>query len=313
MRKYIILLLLIVILLGLAFYTKTEERTQLKMGTFVKITLTGPRWLDFDTTFTKAFAAVDKVDLIASIYNNESEVTRLNQEAAARPIKVSNELFTVIKDSIALSRYSNGAFDITVAPLVRLWGSYRKKDSIPTEQEVRKTLSLIGYDKITIDEADRSVYFKKKGMAIDLSAIAKGYAIDSTVKVIKEEGFRSAMVNAGGDLYCLGRKGLLRRWRIGIIDPHNRGMIIRVLTLSDRAVATSGGYEQYFVYKGKDYTHLIHPKTGYPIESIFSSVTVIAPNATIADGIATAVSVGTKAAAADIKRLYPDTEIIIED
>jgi len=312
MKKYIILFL-IIILLGLTFYTRTEERTQLKMGTFVKIVLAGPLWSDFDATFTKAFAAVDKVDLIASIYNNESEVVRLNQEAAARPIKVSNELFTLIKDSIAMSRDSNGAFDITVAPLVRLWGSYKKEDSIPTKKEIEKKLSLVGYDKIVIDEADGSVYFKKKGMAVDLSAIAKGYAIDSVVKVIKDQGFRSAMVNAGGDLYCLGQKSLLHRWQIGIIDPRNRDMIIRVLTVSDRAVATSGGYEQYFVYKGKGYTHLIHPKTGYPVESVFSSVTVIAPNATMADGIATAVSVGGNKAEIDIKKIYPDIDIIIVD
>lgn len=310
--KRIIYIIIIAIFLVVIFAlsTDTQERTKYKIGTFVSIRLFGFRWSDFDSAFNKAFSAMDSVDNIANIYKEDSEVSRLNRTGARTPVMVSKDLFLLIKDSKILYKESDGAFDITVAPLVELWKPYKGRDSIPDKESIQKALSQVGSDKLILDQQKETVFFKKEGMKIDLSAIAKGYAVDKAIAAIRSCGFSSALVNAGGDLFCLGKRDFFFLWRIGIQDPRNRGDLLEVLRLSDSAVATSGGYEQYFVYKDKDYTHLMHPKTGYPVESIFSSVTVIAKRCLIADAIATAVSVGGKDIISKLEDIYPDIDII---
>lgn len=305
--------LLIVVLLAASVLIETEERTQLKMGTFVKITLCGPLWFDFDSAFKEAFAAVDRVDAMASAYNKDSEISRLNQTAGKGPVVVSDDLFLLISEAVKLSRNSQGAFDITVGPLIKLWKLYKEKKSLPSDSEIRRALSLVGYDKLILDHPKRSVSFARRGMSINLSAMAKGFAVDKAVAELKRAGFRSAIVNAGGDLYCLGKRNFLKRWRIGIADPDKKGEIARLLYLSNQAAASSGGYEQYYRYQGKDYPHIIDPKTGYSKESEFSSVTVVAANCMLADALATAVFVGGGPVKDSLKELYPSIKIIIED
>jgi len=290
--------------------TDTQERTEYKMGTFVSIRLFGFKWYKFDSAFNKAFSAIDNISNIANMYKEDSEVSRVNKIAYKSPVVVSNDLFLLIKDSKALYDASGGAFDITVAPLVELWGPYQDRDAVPDKESIQSVLHYVGSDKLVLDHQKRTVFFKKEGMKIDLSAIAKGYAVDKSIEVIKECGFSSALVNAGGDIFCLGKKDFLFSWRIGIQDPRKREGIVEILRLSDSAVATSGGYEQYFVYKDKDYTHLLHPKTGYPVESVFSSTTVIAKRCFIADAIATAVAVGGRDLISGFKEICKDIIII---
>ena len=315
MKRYPIIIVVVaaVFILVATFSVKANTRTQFKMGTFVKITLRAPFWYDFDGAFDAAFSAIDNVDSIADIYDENSEISRLNKSACDKEIKVSDDLFLVIQDSIELSRISEGEFDITVGPLVKLWRPYKGRDLIPSQKGVKRALFLVGYDNIVLDEDRKTVFFEKRGMSLDLSAIAKGYAVDKAVEAIKDQGFNSAIVNAGGDLYCLGKKSFLSDWRIGIRDPVRKDDIMNVLYIADKAVATSGGHEQYFTYKGKDYTHLIHPKTGYPLENIFSAVTVITTKCILADGIATAVCVGGEDVKRRVEGFYPNTTILIKD
>ncbi len=290
--------------------TDTRERSEYKMGTLVSIRLFGFKWSDFDSTLDKAFSAIDSVDNIANKYRENSEISRLNRTGFKAPVTVSKDLFLLIDSSKTLCKESDGAFDITVAPLVKLWKPYKSRDSIPDKESIKKALSLVGSDKLILDRQKQTVFFRKEGMEIDLSAIAKGYAVDKAVAAIRSCGFSSAMVNAGGDLFCVGKKDFFFFWRIGIQDPRNRKDLLDVLRLSDSAVATSGGYEQYFAYKNRDYTHLVHPKTGYPVESIFSSTTVITKRCMIADGIATAVSVGGEKVKNKLEDIYPEIQII---
>ncbi|NQT95103.1 MAG: FAD:protein FMN transferase [Candidatus Omnitrophica bacterium] len=310
--SFFLVIVIIVIVAG-SLFAKTEIETRAKMGTFVEITLQGPKWQNFEGALDAAFSAIDKVERIASIYDKESEVSRLNQLAHVKPTVVSDELFILISDSIKLSKASDGAFDITVAPLVKLWREYRNRDSIPAVIDIDNALSHVGYNRLRLDSTEQTVFFEEKGVEIDLSAIAKGYAVDRAIEALRQKGFKSMMVNAGGDLYTFGKKNLFNKWRIGIINPKNKKGILKVLRISNEAVATSGGYEQFFTYKNKQYTHLINPKTGYPIEKIFSSVSVIAPNCTLADGIATAVAVGGEKSRKGIKQSYPEIEIILDE
>ena len=310
--KFLLYAVIITIVLVVTFSLLTDqrERTEYKMGTFVSIRLSGFRWYNFDPVFDKAFSAIDHIDNIANMYNEDSEVSILNRTAYKSPVVVSNDLFLLIKDSKVLYDASDGAFDVTVAPLVELWRPYWDRDAVPDKEIMQKTLYYVGSDKLVLDQQKQTVFFTKEGMKIDLSAIAKGYAVDRAIAVIKGSGFRSALVNAGGDLFCLGKKDLLFSWRIGIRDPHKRGEILEILRLSDSAVATSGGYEQYFVYKNKDYTHLLHPKTGYPVESVFSSTTVVAKRCLVADAIATAIAVGGKDLISQLKGIYRDISVM---
>jgi len=305
----VIIIIISVIIFSLS--TDTRERAEHKMGTLVSIRLFGFKWSDFDSTFDKAFSAIDSVDNIANIYKDDSEISRLNRAAFKAPVMVSKDLFLLINDSKIIYKESDGAFDITVAPLAELWKPYKGRDSIPDKESIKEVLSLVGSDKLILDQQKQTVSFKKEGMKIDLSAIAKGYAVDKAIAAVRSCGFDSAMVNAGGDLFCLGKRGFLFFWRIGIQDPRNRKDILEILRLSDSAVATSGGYEQYFAYENRDYTHLVHPKTGYPVESISSSTTVIAKRCLIADAIATAVSVGGKGLKNRLEDAYQGTKIII--
>lgn len=288
----------------------TRERAAFKMGTFIRIKLSGFKWQDFNSAFSRAFSAIDDVSGMADMYDEKSLISRLNREAFKKPVAVNDELFFLIRDSKVISEQSNGAFDITVAPLVELWRPFKNRDSIPDKESIKSALALVGSEKIVLNERNKTVFFKKKNMKIDLSAIAKGYAVDKAIEAVRDSGFKSGIINAGGDLFCLGKKDFLFFWRVGIQDPDEKEDIVDILRISDKAVATSGGYEQYFAYKGTDYTHLIHPNTGYPVESIHTSVTVTADRCFLADAIATAVSVGGEDAKESLESSYPDIDII---
>jgi FAD:protein FMN transferase len=280
------------------------------MGTFVDIRLTGFIWDDFDGVFKNAFEAIDRIEKAASLYNSESELSALNKSAYRMPFVASEELFYMVYISTLLYKETNGTFDITVAPLAMLWKAGIKNKSVPDKRGIKQALSLAGSDKLALDKESRTVRFKKKGMSIDLGAIAKGYAVDKAVYEIKKAGFKSAMVNAGGDIFCLGKRAFIFPRRIGIRGPHDKDGIYKVINISDKAVATSGGYEQFFLHDNKYYSHLINPKTGYPVDNAFSSITVVAESCFLADAIATAVYVGGKETKDKLEALYPEIEII---
>ena len=315
LRKVLYISAILIICYSLLFLlcVRTETRTQLKIGTFVNISLTGFRWSDFDPVFERAFGAMDMVSEQANLYDSKSRLSLLNKSAHRAPFKISEELFYMIFVSKKMYNESNGAFDITIAPLATLWKTHIENKSVPNKRDIRQALGLTGPDKLVLDEGQTTVYFKKKGMSIDLGAVAKGYAVDKALYEIKKSGFKSAMVNAGGDIFCLGRRNFVFPWRVGIRDPYNKDDILKVINISDKAAATSGGYEQFFQYKGQYYSHLIDPKTGYPVNSAFSSVTVVADSCFMADAIATAVYVGGKKIKDKLEALYPEIEVIVVD
>ncbi len=273
-----------------ALFNTNQTQAQSKMGTLVEITLNGPVWVDYNKIFKKAFLAIDKVEDLADRYNENSQLSIVNREGFKHPVKVDEELFYLIEQAINISKDTEGSFDITVAPLVKLWGFYKKQGGLPSEDTIKEALQAAGYDNIVLNKKDRSVYFKKDGVEIDLSAIAKGYAVDKAVEVIKQFGISSAIINAGGDVYCLGKKNIFQKWNVGIRDPMHNKKITKIIHVKDKAVATSGGYEKFFVYKGKGYSHLIDPRTGEPAQAPCNA-TVVAKNCTQADALATALCI----------------------
>jgi thiamine biosynthesis lipoprotein len=250
------------------------------MGTYVEVISDNKEAIDL------AFSEIKRIESLLSKYNPQSEISLLNKQAKA---KVSPETFFIINKAKEFYEATQGAFDITVGALLKVWGFDTHNYRRPMQEEIAETLKLVGLDKVVLDEENRIVEFKKIGMIIDLGAIAKGYAVDCAIKRLKEKKIRNALINAGGDIYCLGEK-FNRPWQVGIKDPYKK-IIRKVIKLKDKAVATSGDYENYFLEDNKIYSHIFNPKTGFPVDSKISSITIVADDCLTADALATALFV----------------------
>ena len=213
----------------------------------------------------------------------------MSSAKSGKLVEVSPESYAVIKESVRWSVKTDGAFDITVGPLLKLWGFTMKEGRIPDEEEIAEILPSVGYGKIALGEEGITIGLKAEGMAVDLGGVAKGYIVDRAVEVLKREGIASARVDAGGDLYLLGSPPMKRFWRIGIQHPR-REDILAILKVKDGAVVTSGDYRNFFTIGGKRYCHIIDPRSGYPPEGVLS-VTVLAERTADADALATAIFV----------------------
>jgi thiamine biosynthesis lipoprotein len=283
------------------------------MGTVAHLTVyaadraEGARWLEAGQ------AALHDVDDLMSTYKPDSELSRLNAAEHGVWHHVSSELMDVLKLSKRLSRESGGCFDVTVRPLIQLWRKAAKDQRLPTDAEIAAARAAVGWDAVELDEADSSVNLNKPGMSLDLGAVAKGYAVDRAVAAMKKAGATGGLVEAGGDLYAFGTKPGGAKWIAGIRNPRipaasepseTGPLLMTRLAIADLAVVTSGHYERYTTIEGKRYSHIFDPRTGRPVDQRLASVTVTAPNAALADGLATAVAVmGPEQGMAMIERL----------
>jgi len=250
------------------------------MGTFVEVISPDVRSAAF------VFEEVKRIEGIFSIYKSESEVSRLNQDGR---INASRDMLYLVKKSKEFWQMSNGAFDITIGPLMDIWGFTNKQFRIPDKAEIAKALERVGFDKIIIDEAKGVIEFKAPGMRLDLGAIAAGYAVDCAISRLKREGIKDCVINAGGDIYCMGAK-FGNPWTVAIRNPR-KNRLMEYVKLNNEAITTSGDYHNYFIKDNKRYSHIFDPRTGCPAQSGAISVTVIAPDCLTADALATAIFV----------------------
>ncbi|MCM8773936.1 MAG: FAD:protein FMN transferase [Candidatus Omnitrophica bacterium] len=230
-----------------------------------------------------------RLDKIFNIYDPNSEISKVNSTYNI-PIRVSSELIEVLELAYKTYQLTDGSFDVSKGILYKFWKNFikgKKIDKFPDKEEIEDLVKLGGMEFIGVDKNFQTVTIKKEGLMIDLSGIAKGYMVDKAVEKLKKKGIDSAIVDAGGDIYCLG-KNYHTSWKVGIRDPLVRDGIIDIIPVVDQAIATSGSYEQFFTYASQNYTHIINPKTGYPLDDKIISVTVIAKNCTTADALATA-------------------------
>lgn len=248
-----------------------------------------------------------------SYYNENSIVRRINEH---KKVRVDDETKELLQRAKKISRLTGGAFDFTVVPLMKLWGFYEKKKikKIPEKKKIKSLLEVVGYQKVKVDGKNNLLKKKSKEVKIDLSGIAKGLLVDKIVKIMKEEKVHNAIVNAGGDMYCLGKSPDGKNWSIGIQHPRKRNVILGKMDLSNMAIATSGDYEQYFTIDGKRYTHIINPVTGYPVSNRAMGVTIVATDTATADALATAVMVlGSKKGLKLINDLSKVEAIVISE
>lgn len=218
-----------------------------------------------------------RLDHLLSNYLASSEWSQVNREAASKPVRISTELFQLLAECVEYSRESDGAFDITVGPLMRVWGFYKGTGHLPHRADVRGALDRIGYRYIVLDPAAHTVRFAKEGLEMDPGGIGKGYAVDKMVDILKEDGVTSALVSASGSsIYGLGAPPNEPGWKIKIRNPKDASKTAAEVVLKDMSLSTSGNYEKFFFAEGKLYSHIMDPRTGYPSEGMLQ-VSVVSP------------------------------------
>lgn len=233
-------------------------------------------------------ATFDSVEAVLTSWNDTSEVGRLNLAPADSVMPVSLWLAECLHAAGALHRAGDGAFDVTAEPLMRLWGFYRGQGRLPGTAELDSARSLMG--GYTFDAAMRTVVKHDARTRFDLGGIAKGYAVDRAVENLIELGISAAMIDLGGNIFCLGVPEGREAWRVGIRDPRDRDAVLATFSAVHRAMATSGAYERFVTIDGRRYGHIMNPATGRPAEGLLS-VTVIGRSATLCDGLSTTLFV----------------------
>lgn len=268
--------------------SSSVDEHRIMMGTIVSIKVLSMDEGEAGRAIDAAFDEIARVEALTTRYSPESEISRINAGAdGASAIPVSRELMRIVRRAIEISALSGGAFDATVAPIVDLWG-FGEGGAVPSREAIDAALPLVDYRRVVVDTAAGSVLIPS-GAAIDLDAIAKGYAVDRAVAVLREHGAASAIVDAGGDVGLLGEPPRADGWRVGLKHPRGEGLL-GVLSLDGGGVATSGDYQRYVMVEDRRYHHVLDPATGYPARGVVS-VTVTARTAMDADALATAVFV----------------------
>lgn len=292
------LALLFFYFLGCSTSEQLSGWSGMTMGTTyqVKIVQKSPAANDLDELKSIVDSALTEVNHQMSTYDPASEIARFNQFRDTTAFRVSTGFVTVVKEALEIYESSGKAFDITVAPLVNLWGFGVTGDRIvpPAQTKISSILKNVG-SKYLLTESDHFLKKKIPELQVDLSAIAKGYGVDVVTGVLRKKHYDNFMVEIGGEVYASGNKTNGELWKIGIDSPNLHSLpgqkIQAILSLKNIAVATSGDYRNYFEYNGKLYSHTIDPKSGYPVTHNLASVTVIARNCMQADALATAIMV----------------------
>lgn len=268
---------------------------QFLLGTYVRIRVYDE---GKESALKPAFDRVKELGDKITINQKSSEIDEVNEQAGIKPVKVSDDVYTLVKRAYEYSQDSQGGFDMAIGAITQLWRIGFDDARKPSQEEIDQALKLVDYHKIELNDKEKTVYLKEKGMIIDLGAIAKGYITDEVVKVLKKQGVTTAIVDLGGNVYVLGHspRGENQDWTVGIQDPNMaRGSVLGSIKERNKTLVTSGIYERYLEVDGKKYHHLFDPKTGYPFDNDIASVTIITDKSIDGDGLSTAVfSMGVK-------------------
>lgn len=260
--------------MGSRFDISVVEKDSIKATKFIDIAIT----------------EISRIEKIISSWDKNSETSQVNNNAGIKPIKVSTELFNLIKRAISISKLTDGAFDISYASMDRIWKFDGSMKTIPLKEKIQQSVIKVGFQNIILDEVKQTVFLKIKGMKIGFGAIGKGYAADKAKKLLISKGVKAGIINASGDMNTWGKQPNGKDWTIAITNPLNKSKAYGVFPITNGAVVTSGNYEKFVIFDNKRYAHIIDPRTGYPTNGIIS-VTVFASSAELADALATSVFV----------------------
>lgn len=267
--------------------TEPISRNEILMGTVVTVTLYDS---NDESILDKVFNKVKDLESTLSINENGTLVDKINESAGIEPVKVDYDTYTVIKKGLEYAKLSNGLFDISVGPIVKLWNIGLPEAKVPTQEEIDSKLPLIGYSDVELNDEESTVFLKRQGMMIDLGGVAKGYTADVISDILTEEGVKSAIIDLGGNIFAHGKKVNGDDWRIGIQNPYSdRGDIVGTITVKNKSIVTSGIYERYIEKDGIKYHHILSPKTGYPYENEIAGITIISDKSSDGDALSTSV------------------------
>lgn len=282
------------------------------MGSDFEITVVADTEEEASLFMKQAVAEIQRIERLISSWDEQSETAEVNRQAGQQPVKVSEELFDLVSRSLALSKLTDGAFDISFAGMNKLWTFNKGVQEMPSAEELAESVERVGYEHIVLNEQHQTIFLEKEGMKIAFGAIGKGYAADKVKQLLKEQGVLAGIINASGDMTTWGEQPNGEEWKVAITNPLNKSEAFALVPVSDKAVVTSGDYERYAMIDGKRYAHIINPKTGMPASGLIS-VTVFAPSAELADAIATAVFVMGAEVGVDRINQMPGVEVVVVD
>ncbi|MBK0381335.1 FAD:protein FMN transferase [Pedobacter sp. SD-b] len=261
------------------------------MGNQFEITVVADDQAFADQNIEKAIVEIKRIEQLLTTFKSDSQTNQINENAGVAAVKVDAEVFYLIQRSIRISEISQGAFDITYGSLdKRFWNFDANMVSLPDKDLAKQSVSLINYKNVVLDAINQTVFLKEKGMRIGFGGIGKGYAADRAKRVLQEAGISNGIVNASGDLTTWGFQPNGKPWTVGIASPQHKLTPFSFMDISNMSIATSGNYEKFAIIDGKKYSHAIDPNTGFPVFGI-NSVSIICPQAELADALATPVMV----------------------
>jgi thiamine biosynthesis lipoprotein len=282
------------------------------MGSGFQITVVANDSTEANRDIDLAIKEISRIEKLISSWDSNSETSEINANAGIKPVRVSEELYGLIDRAIGLSRLTDGAFDISYASMDKIWKFDGSMKKMPSDEEIKTSVSKVGFRNIILDPANKSVFLKAKGMKIGFGAIGKGYAADQAKALLIRNNVKAGIINASGDMNTWGRQPNGKEWTVAITNPLNKTKAAAILPITNGAVVTSGNYEKFVQFNGTRYAHIIDPRTGYPATGILS-VTVFAPKAELADALATSVFVmGIETGLNRINQL-PKVECVIID
>ncbi|MDR2596693.1 MAG: FAD:protein FMN transferase [Treponema sp.] len=264
-----------------------------------------------DSVYRDIFSRLREIENLMSVNIPSSDVSRINAAAGVEPVQVHDDVLKVIERALYYAQLSGGAFDLSIGPLVSLWGIDSDNERVPSQTEIDKVLPLINWRNIELEPQTKSIYLKNKGMSLDLGAITKGYAADEAAVIIKKANIDRAIIDLSGNILILGEKKDKSLWKVGVQDPGgNRGSYMGILQTTEITVVTSGVYERFFEEDGTRYHHIFSPSGGFPVNNGLLSVTIIAHNSMNADALSTAIFVLGYEKGISLIESLPETEAI---
>ncbi len=265
------------------------RQSQFMLDTFVEMTVASLDNQEAHNAMSAAYEEIHRIEALLSRYQSESQIYEINQHAGEdKAVRVNREVVEIVQRSLWYADLTDGVFDITIGPVIDLWGIGTEHERVPNTAELQHILQSVDYRQIEI-QGEQAIRLPYPEMKLDLGGIAKGYSIDQAIEVLQRHNITSALLNAGGDIRCIGTKPDGTPWRIGIQHPRKSG-ILGVVQLQDAAIATSGDYERFFFRDNARFHHIFNPRTGIPAGEC-QSVTILAKTAEVADVFATAVFV----------------------
>jgi len=286
------------------------SRKTILMGSKFEITLVCEDSLSAEKNIDLAIKEISRIENSLSEWINTSKVSEINKNAGIKPTKVSYEIFDLTKKAIFFSQISNGAFDISIAAMDKIWIFDGSMDKLPSIYDIKKSIKNVDYKNIILDSTNSSIFLKNKGMKIGFGSIGKAYAADKTRELMKSLGIKSGIINASGDISTWGTQLNGKPWVIGINNPFKPNKMAKILYFKENSVATSGSYEKFVEIDGKRYSHIIDPKTGFPSSGL-TSVSIIGPSATVANGLSTSIMVIGEEEGKKILKKFPEYRSVI--